>query len=109
MTVASKSSDERSASSVQPGAWMSVEQVAAFMGIARSTVDQLMDSGKLGYVRVCRRRVVPPECIAAFRAANETKPQWECGADLQQLNGKRLTAACSRNVASRNGNGKGHA
>ncbi len=51
----------------------SIDSVAKNMSTSRSTVERLMDSGKLGYYRVGRRRIIGESQLQAFFSLAERK------------------------------------
>lgn len=53
---------------------MDVQEAAAFLRLGRSTVYQLMDSGKLGYVKIGRARRIPRRALIELAAASWVGP-----------------------------------
>jgi excisionase family DNA binding protein len=53
---------------------LSIEQVAANIGVHIATVSRLMDAGKLGYYQIGSRRVVGQSHLEQFLSMAESKP-----------------------------------
>jgi excisionase family DNA binding protein len=53
-----------------PARLLSIIAAAKALGVSRNTVFALLSSGKLGYVRIGRRRLVPADTIENFISAN---------------------------------------
>lgn len=49
---------------------LSVREAARFLGISRSTLYELMESGRLQYVKLGRARRVPRRALVALAAGN---------------------------------------
>lgn len=47
----------------------SIEEAAQSLGVGRTTVYDLMNSGDLESVKVGRRRIIPADAVGAFLAA----------------------------------------
>lgn len=47
----------------------SIEEAAQSLGVGRTTVYELMNSGDLESVKVGRRRIIPADAVGAFLAA----------------------------------------
>ena len=47
----------------------SIEEAAQSLGVGRTTVYDLMNSGDLESVKVGRRRIIPVDAVSAFLAA----------------------------------------
>lgn len=54
---------------------MNVAEAAAFLRLSRSTVYTLMDSGKLGYVKIGAARRIPKRALVELAAASWVGPQ----------------------------------
>ena len=52
---------------------VSVKEAASFLGISKSTVYQLMESGELRYVRLGGRRLVPRRLLTQLLAQHLTE------------------------------------
>ncbi len=63
-----------------PARLLSIVAAANSLGVSRNTVFALLSSGKLGYVRIGRRRLVPADAIENFIAANLVAKQGHKGA-----------------------------
>ena len=53
-----------------PARLLSIIAGSKALGVSRGTMFGLLASGKLGYVRIGRRRLIPTDAIEAFIAAN---------------------------------------
>lgn len=53
-----------------PARLVSIVAAGKALGISRNTVFSLLSKGKLDYVRIGRRRLVPADAIEKFIAAN---------------------------------------
>jgi len=53
-----------------PARLVSIVAASKALGISRNTVFSLLSRGKLDYVRIGRRRLVPADAIERFIAAN---------------------------------------
>jgi excisionase family DNA binding protein len=49
---------------------LSIVAAAKAMGVSRGTMFTLLDSGRLAYVRIGRRRLIPVDAIERFIDAN---------------------------------------
>lgn len=50
----------------------SIEEAAQSLGVGRTTVYDLMNSGDLESVKVGRRRIIPVDAVGAFLAARRS-------------------------------------
>jgi excisionase family DNA binding protein len=58
-----------------PADLLSVEEAASRLRIGRTTLYGLISTGDIETVTIGRRRLVPPECVAAYVAALRTANQ----------------------------------
>lgn len=58
-----------------PARLLSIIAGSKALGVSRGTMFGLLASGKLGYVRIGRRRLIPTDAIEAFIAANLVSKQ----------------------------------
>lgn len=62
--------DAQEQSEVVAAGLMSVEEAARFLSVSRSTLYELMESGRLVYVKLGRARRIPRRAVVALAAAN---------------------------------------
>ena len=61
--------------SEQPGSLLTVKVAAQRLGLGRSTLYQLMESGQLGYYRFGRARRINPADLEGLKAACRVGPE----------------------------------
>lgn len=54
---------------------MTVDEAAGFLRLSRPTIYGLMDAGKLGYVKIGRRRRIPKRALVELAKQNWIGPQ----------------------------------
>jgi excisionase family DNA binding protein len=64
-----RSEAEDSPEVAEPADLLTVEEAARRLRIGRTTLYALISTGQIETVTIGRRRLVPPECVAAYVAA----------------------------------------
>lgn len=66
--------DERQRIQLVEDGMMKVREAAAFLGLGRSTIYEMMDSGRLPWAKIGGRRVIPRKAILSLAATAVVNP-----------------------------------